>query len=86
MPEYTFSCRNHLGETFDTRTLLCRDDEHARECGRSLLALGYPVVICLGGDVVTTLQPEMSEFNAWLRAFMFPAGVVLRVGRLRKEP
>lgn len=86
MPDYTFSLINHLGERFDTRTLLCRDDAHACECGRSLLALGYPVLICLNETVVQTLQPDMNEFNAWLRAFTAPVEAVLRAGRRRREP
>lgn len=86
MPDYTFSLINHLGEPFDTRTLLCRDDAHACECGQSLLALGYPVLIRLDEAVVRTLQPDMNEFNAWVRAFTAPVGAVLKAGRRRTEP
>jgi len=86
MPDYTFSLINHLGELFDTRTLLCRDDAHACECGQSFLALGYPVLICLDETVVRTLKPDMNEFNAWVRAFTAPVGAALKVGRRRTEP
>lgn len=70
MPHYTFSFLNHLGEPFDTRTLPCRDDGHAIECGHALLALGYPVEVRLEGALVELLKPDFSELNAWLRAFM----------------
>lgn len=81
MPEYTFSLLNHLEETFDTRTLHCRDEDHALECGRSLLALGYPVLVRRNGVEVTILQPSLNEFNSWLRALIAPAASVLAAGR-----